>query len=353
MWRWIGAGLGLVIVLGGGFVVRTLYVAGQFRSIEPHFSGRCQVVSGAVGPEDLTVHPKTGIVYVSAYDRRAARAGEPIAGGIFAYDPASQPPRLVNLTPDADDSFRPHGISLWIGEEGLDSVFVINHPAPAAVRPTHTVEVFDLIDGALVKRASLSDDEYLVMPNDLVAVGQDRFYLTNTHANPPGRTQTIETYLQLSGARVVFYDGRRFREALGGRVFPDGINVSADGRRLYLAETTRRQISVFDRDPQTDTLEQRRDIPLGTGPDNVEVDADGDLWIGAHPKLLAMGKLAADPAATAPAQVLRVSPESGEVDEIYLNAGDEWSAASVAAVRDRHLFIGQLYGDGILDCTMN
>jgi hypothetical protein len=40
------------------------------------------------------------------------------------------------------------------------------------------------------------------------------------------------------------------------------------------------------------------------------------------------------------------------VDEVYLNAGDQIAAVSVAAVRGRRLLIGQIFGDGILDCTM-
>lgn len=348
-------GLAVLLVLAGGSALRLLWQAGAFKSIAPHFAGRCRIVAGPVGPEDITIHPRTGVAYVSAADRRAVLAGKPVPGHIFAYDLNAGDPAPLDLTPDADASFQPHGISLWCGEDGHDALFVINHPPAGTGKPPHTVEIFDLRGAALVHRATLADP-LLVMPNDLVAVGIDRFYLTNTHAHPPGFLQTIETYLQLRGANVLFYGNGGFRPALENLVFPNGINVSRDGRTLYLATTTPRRLYVYDRDPVTERLELAREVFLGSGADNIEIDAQGDLWIGAHPKLLAMAALLDDPAALSPSQVLRVSRDAaGEyrVEEVYLNDGRELSASSVGAARGDRLLIGQVFGNGFLDCTID
>jgi arylesterase/paraoxonase len=346
----------LVLILSlAGYVLRVLYQAGQFRSIEPHFEGSCRHVGGPMGVEDLTIHPDTGLVYLSASDRRALDAGRPVPGGIYAYDlndPAAGP---VNLTPEADLGFQPHGISLWVGEGGRDALFVINHPVPASGRPTHGVEVFDLVDGALRHRLTWVDEALLVMPNDLVAVGPDRFYLTNTHAHPPGPAQTRETFLQRPGAVVLLHDGERFRPALENLVFPNGINRSPDGRTLYLATTTPRTLQVYDRDVPSERLTLREEIFMGSGLDNIEVDASGALWIGSHPKLLAVGSHREDPTVPSPSQVFRVTPEADgghRVEEIYLDDGREFAAASVAAARGQRLLIGSIFGEGILDCSM-
>jgi arylesterase / paraoxonase len=110
----------------------------------------------------------------------------------------------------------------------------------------------------------------------------------------------------------------------------------------------------YDRDPATDVLRKRDEIFIGSGADNIEVDADGNLWIGAHPKLLLLNAVRDDPSARAPSQVVRVSRgrDGYRVDEVYLNAGEQISAASVAAVRGKRLLIGQIFGNGILDCVM-
>jgi arylesterase / paraoxonase len=345
----------LVLVAAvAAFVVRTLYLAGTFRSIEPHFAGTCRLIEGPVGPEDLTIHPRTGVAYVSASDRRAVAAGKPVPGAIYSYDTNVEDAVPVNLTPDAGVSFQPHGISLWSGGDGPDVLFVINHPPAGTGFPTNTVEIFDVEPDRLVHRATLTDPQ-LIMPNDLVAVGPDRFYLTNTHGNRPGLWQTIETYLQLGRAKVLYYDARGFRPVLEGQVLPNGINVSRDGRTLYVASTTLRSLLVYDRDPATGNLTPRDTVFLGSGPDNIEVDDEGALWIGAHPKLLRIVAYRDDPTALPPSQVLRVEPKADgkwDVREIYLNDGTEIAGASVATAHGKHLFIGQIYANGFLDCTM-
>ncbi len=346
--------LAVVLVLllaGGGLVYRTLRDAGAFATLEPHFDGVCQRVTGAMGPEDLTIHPRTGIALVSSTDRRAAGNGRPRPGAIYAYDLDRRDARLENLTPDAGLDFQPHGVSLVTGSDGRDTLFVVNHPGSAGLEPAHTIEVFDLVGGALRHRRTLSDAEHLVMPNDIVGVDRERFYVTNTHAHPPGLLQTIETYLQLSGARVVFFDGSSFRTALEGLTYPNGINLSRDGRSLYVAGTTPRAVHVYDRDPESESLAHREEIFVGSGLDNVEVDASGALWIGAHPKMLKVGPHGADPANRSPSQVVRIDPASGAVEEVYLDEG-RFSGASVAALRGRRLLIGTIFDDGFLDCTL-
>jgi arylesterase/paraoxonase len=345
----------LVVLLGAAaFVVRTLHLAGTFRSIEPHFGGSCRLVEGPVGPEDLTIHPRKGVAYVSASDRRAALAGRAVPGGIYSYDLDGEGAVAVNLTPDAGASFQPHGISLWSGDDGRDVLFVVNHPPDGMGFPTHTVEVFDVEPDRLVHRATLTDPR-LVMPNDIVAVGRDRFYVTNTHGNRPGFWQTIETYLRLGRAKVLYYDERGFSTALEDLVFPNGINVSQDGGELYLPSMTGRTLLVYDRDRTTGELKKKEEVFLDSSADNVEVDDGGRLWIGAHPKLLRVAAHLADPAEIAPSQVLRVAKGADgawSVDEIYLDDGDQIAAASTAAVRGDRLLIGQIFGNGFLDCRM-
>ncbi len=350
MRRMFGILLLLVVVVIAAWALRLLWLAGTFRRIQPHFAGTCHLVRGPVGPEDITIHPRTGIAYVSATDRRAARQGRPVPGAIWAYDLNAADPVPVNLTPNADARFQPHGISLWAGPDGRDALFVVNHPADGDTPAPHAIEIFDVTEHGLLHRATLTDP-LLVMPNDVVAVGLDRFYVTNTHGHPPGTMQTIETYLQLADAQVVFYGPGGFRPAIKNLVFPNGINVSPDGKTLYVASTTGRSVRVYDRDPATEALRFRRAIPLGSGPDNIEIDEHGALWIGAHPKLLRIEAHRDDPATPSPSQVLRVTP-AGAVDEVYLDDGTTLSGSSVAAVRGNRLLIGEIFDEGFLDCTL-
>jgi arylesterase/paraoxonase len=338
-----------VAILVAGWVLQLLWAAGQFKTLEPHFEGTCAQIEGLAGAEDLTIHPRTGVAYLSAYDRRAAADGEPARGAIYAYDLKASAPKLVDLTPDAPPGFRPHGLSLYAAPNRRDALFVINHAGGQ-----HTVEVYDLVRGRLAHRETLADP-LLVSPNDLVAVGPRSFYASNDHGNPEGFGRTLEEYLRLPLANVVYYDGERFHEAADGVRMANGINASSDGRTLYVAATIGRSVRVYDRDPASGDLALREEIPIGSGVDNIEVDADGALWIGSHPKLLDVVAHSSDASRRAPSQVLRVAERTDggwAVDEIYLDLGDELSAASAAAVRGERLLVGAIYDARFLDCRM-
>ena len=340
--------LAAILVIVAGCIVYLYWIAGEFKTIEPHFAGTCRVVGGLVGPEDITIHPRTGVAYISGYDRRAVLEGGPGHGGIYGYDLKAAAAEPVKLTPDADPDFRPHGISLFVGEDGRDVLFVINHQGGG-----HRIDVFDVEEGGLIERETLTSP-MLVSPNDIVGVGPDRFYVTNDHRYPSGWKRKLEDYLMLPLSNVLYYDGSEFVEAASGIAYANGINVSPDGRTLYVCAVTEGSLRIYDRDPESGRLAQRERIDLHTGVDNIEVEPDGDLWIGAHPQLLTFVKHSKDRRKVSPSQVLRLAPKKGsgyEVQEVYLDTGEQISAASVGAVRGNRLLIGAIFDAKFLDCS--
>lgn len=357
MRRAVGIAGVVLLLAAAGYALRTFQRAGAFRELEPHARGveDCRLVEGPVGAEDLTVHPGTGLAFVSATDRRAGMRGEPVPGAIWSYDLSAPAPAPVKRTPEAELAFQPHGISLWRGPGGDARLFVISHP-PEGEGPRHAIEVFDVRGEALEHRATYTHEE-LVMPNDLVAVGPEHFYLTSTHANPPGLLQTLETYLRIPGGSVLYRGPEGWRPVAESLLFPNGINVSESGGTLYVGSLLSRELLVYDRDPKSEALALRRRVPLESGADNVEVDAKGALWIGAHPKLFAVAAHVDDAGSPAPSQVLRAAPRNAEegdfsVEEVLLRTGERFSAASVAARWRDRLLVGQIAGEGFLDCTL-
>jgi len=336
----------IIIVI---WFVNLLWSAGQFKTIEPHFDGTCNPIAGLSGAEDITIHPKTGIAYISACDRRAVNAGKAGYGAIYAYSLNATDPILFNLTSNMGKDFQPHGISLYVDDNGKGFLFAINHG-----RDVHTIEVFELI-GMLLYHTKTISDPMLVSPNDLVAVGPDSFYVSNDHGYTSGIMRVMEDYLKLPYSNVVYYDGSRFSEAAGGIRYANGINVSRDGKTLYLCSVTGLSLHLYDRELSSGKLNLREKIKLGTGVDNIEVDPSGGLWIGAHPRILDFVAHANDPSRLSPSQILYLSPKpSGgfNIKEVYLNKGDELSASSVAAVRGKRMLIGGVFDPKFLDCQM-
>jgi arylesterase/paraoxonase len=329
------------------WAVRLYWRAGEFKRLEPHFAGECVTVTGAVGAEDIVIHHRAGIAFVSATDRREAMAGRPPHGAIYLYDLADSGHRLRNLTPDASPEFHPHGVSLHVGADGHATLLVVNHE-----RGKNTIEVFRWDGHALSHEKTLADP-LLVSPNDVHALDDERFFVTNDHANPPGFARTIEEYLQREISNVLYYDGARFREAAAGIGLPNGVNGSPDGRTLYVASTISGSIRLFDLDPASGTLTPKGRIEIGSGVDNIDVDGDGRLWVAAHPKLLTFVRHVSDPNALAPSQVFRIEPASRRVTEVYLDLGSRLSGSSVAAFHEGRLLIGPVFDPRFLDCRLS
>ncbi len=339
----------VLVIVVVGWVVHLLWSAGQFKTIESHFSGTCKTIRGVVGAEDITIHPATGMAYISVCNWRALMEGKSARGGIYAYDLNASESIPIKLTSGPGPDFQPHGISLFVDPGGKDVLFVINHSGGI-----HKVEIYDLVLEGLRHRETVMDPA-LVSPNDIVAVGRDSFYVSNDHRYTDGIMKTLEDYLKLPLANVVYYNGKVFSEAAAGIGYANGINVSPDGRSLYVAGTTRMTLKVYDRDPKTGVLTFKEDIKFDTGLDNIEIGSDGDLWIGAHPQVLKLVAHFKDASKLSPAQVLRVKLKDDgqhQIDEVYLNRGEELSGSSVCAVYKNRMLIGSIFEEKFLDCTL-
>ncbi len=350
------AALGLFLLLGcyGGYI---FYVTGQYKMIAPHFAGTCKPVSGVIGGEDITIHPKTGIALIAASDRRTDESAEvPTQGAIWAYDLQSPEPRPVKLTDDLTLEFHAHGLSLFPQGEG-GTVMAVNHRAGGGAfgSTDDAIEIFDYANGKLTHRKTV-EHELLKSVNDVVAVDGERFYATIDHGYPSGVMRVVEDYGRLPLSTVVYYDGETLKTTEAGTFrYANGINVSPDGLKLYVAATTDGSLSVFDRRIKSGDLSGRRNIALGTGVDNIEIGAKGSLWIAAHPKLFDFLGHAKDADKISPSQVLKLTPNSYrfDIEEVYLNEGDELSGSSVAAPYGDRLLIGPVFDPKFLDCQLN
>lgn len=180
----------VLLALGiGAFVLDLVWNAGEFRQVHLVHPGECRRVPGLPGSEDITVHPSGQYAYISSNHRRAVMAGEPVPGAIFRYDLTGTGGDAVNLTPDAGNDFRPHGIALHVDRDGRETLFVVNHPGasqfaePAEhVGPDQSIEIFAVTDTGLKHRRSIRG-EWLISPNDVIAIDHELFYFTNNHGS--------------------------------------------------------------------------------------------------------------------------------------------------------------------------
>lgn len=329
------------------FLSNIVPASGAFVELEQKLVDRCTRLDVFPGTEDVTIDPDNNIAFVSAADRRAALAGEPVQGGVFAFN-IDDPTSVWRVSDDAPADFQPHGISLWRGPEGDKRLFVINHPVAGG----HTVEIFSVGEAGALTHVETIAFEAMHSPNDVLAVGPRAFYATNDRGYEGGLLGALEAYLALPFSSVVYYNGEEGRIIEKGLVYANGINQSPDGSTVYVSEFLKRRVSVFARDIQTGKLSLTKRIPVNTGPDNIEVSRDGALWIGGHTKIFDFLKHVEDPDAVAPSHVIRVNPRSGEAKDIFVDTTGKLNGSSVGAVWGNTLVVGAVFDGHVMVCPM-
>jgi arylesterase / paraoxonase len=342
-----------VLVVGlGGLAARTMILAGVFDEVKP-VPRVCKTLSDVTGVEDIAVDSKDGLVFLSATDRRAIAQGKPSkADGIYTAALAHPESGFKRLD-GAPDLFHPHGISLYRAPDGSLTLMAVNHMTPER----SAVDIFevDTANGARLKETGDIQGDKLIHPNDVAAVGKDQFYVTNDHGSRTELGMTLENYLTLPRANVLFFDGMIFREAATGLVFANGINVSPDGNHVYVAESTARRVQTFKRDPFTGRLTPENAFAFPSGPDNIDVGDKGDLWIAGHPKMFDLVAYASDPSKPSPTEIFHVRVAGGipqSAEPVYVNPGREIGAGSVGAQAGRNIFIGSIFDPKILECAL-
>ncbi|MCK5746684.1 MAG: SMP-30/gluconolactonase/LRE family protein [Oricola sp.] len=314
----------------------------QFDEIEPVALAGCEPVRGIAGPEDIEIDRRRARAFISSLDRRAEGA----RGAIHVFD-LNDPLADTgwrDRTGGVPADFRPMGVSYYDDGE-VSRLFVVNEAGPS-------VEIYDVAgNGDLTHLKSVSEARVL-SPNSVAAAGPDAFYVSNDLR--PGRNSPLAPLHFLMSAELgeIFYvEGGRWSLAADKLRFANGLALSADGRTLYAAETAGKALKVFDRDAATGALAPAGDIPLDAAPDNINIDGEGDLWIAALPKPLLLPRLKGDAEATAPSEVLRLTP-GGAPATVFRDDGAQQSAATVAARLGDTLLIGALYEQKFLYCDL-
>lgn len=343
---WFGvAALAAALAIQGYRVAQS---SGLFAAIEPRPLA-CRAIEGVVGAEDITVNRATGYAYISSDNRRATQGGRPVSGAIYGIDLAQDAPEPVLLWRGPDDYFHPHGLGLFVPDEGEAALMAINHP----LNDSHRIEVFAIPEQETLVHVRTVTDRALVSPNDIAVVGPRQFYVTNDHGYPAGWRQAAEDYLGLPLATVAYFDGDGSSVVATGFRYANGITMSQDGGEILVAETTGRRVTILDRDPARGALVRRKSIDVDTGVDNLEWAPTGELLVAGHPRLFDFLAHAGNPTARSPSQVKAVSVAGEpEVVELYVSDGSEISGASVAAAFGARMLIGSVFENRVLLCDL-
>jgi len=387
-----------------------------------------------------------GITKAGEAQKRMANLTKEEQGAIWVWDsrtPLSQRPltqdeidaRLLRLKvqgmPDSIPDFHPHGIAIAHAPADMPKskvrtwLYVINHARQGDV--IVIVEaVYDSPNAfppTLHYRGDIFDLKHLKSTNDLEAmypvtvagtpgIGGEKFlhtvWVSNFLGTAYGDTigNQIESFTQaawgsvaLCQKHITIKDGKVVEDStdLNARTIctmaipamsgPNGIQLSRDGRQLFVARSFKMDVHVYDlpteltydyvhwthNDQPLLPLHFNTSIPMYSTVDNFHLDEEsGDIFIGSHPKPLQIAAHIEDTRKRAPTQVLRIRkkgvigssdnhrPRRGflsshpqyDVEEVHLSLGEVFSGSSAGAWsrRGQQLVIGGVAEEGIYVC---
>ncbi|ORY88413.1 hypothetical protein BCR35DRAFT_288971 [Leucosporidium creatinivorum] len=252
-------------------------------------------------------------------------------GGLWVIEPSDDAPepKEVELQGFPESSeFHPLGIEVVAspGEEG-DRLFVINHQALAS-----TIEIFLLTPSPPTARylTTLRHPSFTA-PNSLAILSPTSFYLTHDHhytrraqSFPGPLLNLIETLGRRALSRVDLVEfaleGEKpsieVETVASGIAFANGAALSHDKKTLAVASTSARSLLLFSRDPSTNGLTRKEEIPLPFFVDNLSLAPRGFL---------------------SPSRDTKADAESKDSDDIFIAAGHPAYLPLLLTSRNVHL----------------
>lgn len=330
--RWKIVGIFVIVGLLA-LTLKVLYKAGVFTPLDP-LPLNAETIPTPPGIEDLDFDPETGTIFLSSHDRRNFQS----TGAIYALKSG----QLTNLTDKLGLSeFRPHGIS-FIKTNGHKFLFVISH------RDTKNSVLKFIFEGDSLRMINTYSSSEFTTPNDLVAVGENSFFLSNDHGKVGENLKKWADYVALPVGNIVYFDGQRSKMVLDRVAYPNGLAVYDN--RLYVASTLGNYIGVYEAEGSNYELKKLKSISVPYAPDNLMV-AGSRIYVAAHPKTLKFVAHAKDSTKISPSAIFYLEEDKPKI--VYVEDGSKLSGSSTALavpdpMGDVTLYLGSVYERKIL-----
>lgn len=345
-------GLGTIFALALSYGLIFADTAGVFRKLESVELESCVTLPGFLGPEDIVVDTDTGFAYVTIADRHAVAEenGSP-KGNIARIDLRADLPKPVYLNPRPTDSFFPHGLDFYKGDDGVKRLYVVNHWADET---HHSIDSFIITNDNVLEFERSVEDSLISSPNDVTVVEPGVFFTSNDMGALSPLGETLEAYLMIPWSNIIYFDGDAARKVVEGLKYGNGVLYDSATQRLYVAESTGQKVSAFDFDRQSKKLSLIWELDIPMSLDNLSMAPDGSLLVTGHPRIIEFLKHAKDPSLPASSEVVRITnlESTPAWETIYLNRGEEISAAPIAVEFEGRLFIGAVFDDHLLMCDL-
>ncbi len=341
----IGVVLGVVVLAALAAMNRM----NAFVNVEDELPFNCRSMALPGSAEDIVIDRMRGVAYLSVLDRRALISNRNIRGVIFALDLNSDPASLFLPLAEVPSHLHPHGLSLHQDPIGNTWLFVINHPRDREGEEPEAVEIFERRDDGLLYHVRTVTSSLMNSPNDLQATGPEQFIAVNDTGATSGLERVREFLFGAGLAKAVYYDGKTMRVAAEG--LAGGAGIAYAGGKFIIAETQGKRLRFMTADTDGRLSEHSR-LAMPGFPDNIDVDADGMLWVAEHASGMALGRHFGDKNYPAPSRFYRVAADGTGLELVAADTGEQHPAGSVAARYGDTLLLGSITATQVLVCEM-
>jgi hypothetical protein len=301
--------------------------------------GDIRFVCGLISAEDLAVLPGSewviasgnregGRLHLVNVRSKTATVLFPTAARAERLDAAAYPTCPGPLNLQQLDEFRAHGLYLKPGKGAVHTLYVVHHGT------RESIEVFEIDTQATPPRLTwvgCAPALSTLTFNSVVALPEGGFAATS------GRTGDVWQYQTSTGwRRVPGSEGTA----------PNGLEISNDGRWLYIAGWAEEKLTRVSRG---NTPIQKDVIALGFRPDNVRMSPDGSvLFAAGHTDKDGRSLTEPREPLRETSNVARIDPQTLEVRRIFQHPAMEGFVASTTAIQiGNELWLGSQRGERI------
>ncbi len=296
--------------------------------------GDVQFICGIISPEDLAVVPgeewiiasgdqEGGRIHLVNVQDKTATVLFPTSTGTERLDVATYPTCPGPIDPQEGDAFRAHGLYLTAGSNRVHRLYVVHHGF------RESIEVFEV--DARGTPPTLTWVGCVVAPealgfNSVVALPGGGLVATSPRTGDVWEWQTGAGWTRIPGSEDTT---------------PNGVEISSDGRWLYVAGFAESKVTRLSRGQ---TPVQKDVIALDFRPDNLRMSLDGSVIFAAGPGNVQTPRDTSQETSN----VASIDPQTLEVQSLFEHPFIDGFFASTTAIQvGNEMWLGTYRGERI------
>ena len=247
-------------------------------------------------------------------------------------------------------AFSPHGIDLTTRPDGKHQLLVVNHGKREAVEFLELAS-HDGIWSLTWRGCALPPGDPFI--NDVAGLAYGGFLVTHMWDKSTPFERIAELYAKGEAMGWVWewQADAGFTKLPGSdEVMPNGIAVNADNSKVFVnVYLGNRTIRIDRASGEVDGSFQVQQ------PDNITVDADGNLWVASH-RHDPLGQTCAGVTqgpCLLPYEVVRADPDTLETEVVVSGDGAPMGYTTVALAIGERIYMGSAHGDRIASRVIN